>query len=226
MTAGNNLPPSGLGVDTPSGESAVLVHGLWMHGLVFLLQQVWLERLGFAVRRFSYRSWREGLETNADRLARFVSETSGARIHLICHSLGGLVALAMLEKHPDSRIRRLVLLGTPCSGCHSGHYMAEKQALSPLLGRSMKDWFARSQPTIPDWVDIGVIAGTRPWGLGSVVIPGLPRPNDGVVTVEETGFADATDRIELPISHSGMLISPACAEQAANFLRTGQFIHA
>jgi pimeloyl-ACP methyl ester carboxylesterase len=206
-------------------DSAILIHGLWMHGLVFVPHQAWLRKRGFGVRRFSYPSWSGSLDRNAEMLARFIAATPGPRIHLVCHSLGGLVALTLLGRRPDPRIRRLVLMGTPSTGCHCGRYMAERPAMSPFLGRSMKDWLARPRPAVPESVDIGIIAGTRRFGLGCV-IPGLPPPNDGVVAVEETCLPEARDRIVLPVSHSGMLVSPACGEQAANFLGTGQFIHA
>lgn len=205
-------------------ESAILVHGLWMHGLVLAPYQYWLEKQGFAVRRFSYPSWSHNLDQNAALLSRFVSDAPGRRIHLVCHSLGGLVALSMLGKHRDPRIGRLVLMGTPYADCHCGRYMAEREGLSPLLGRSIKAWLAGPRPEVPKSVEIGIIAGTRRWGLGCV-IPGLQLPNDGVVAVEETRLPEARDTIILPVSHSGMLISPLCAEQAASFLRTGRFIH-
>lgn len=206
-------------------ECVILVHGLWMNGLVFLAHQHWLGKEGFAVRRFSYPSWAAGLEPNADRLAGCIAKTRADRIHVIAHSLGGLVTLAMLEERPLCRIGRVVLMGTPCAGCYCGHYLAATPALSPLLGHSMKDWFTRPHPELPPAVEIGTIAGCHSWGLGRI-IPGLPAPNDGVVSVEETRLACATDSIVLPTSHSGMLLSPTCAEQAASFLRTGSFNHA
>lgn len=217
---------SGLNEAMPAGaESVILVHGLWMRGMVFFPYQYWLEREGFAVHRLSYPSWSGSLEDNADRLASFVAATPGQRIHLVCHSLGGLVAVMMLGRRPDPRVRRLVLMGTPWADCHCGRYLAESAGLSPFLGRSMKDWLARPRPPVPKSVEIGVIAGTRRWGLGTI-IPGLPQPNDGVVAVAETDLPEARDRILLRVSHSGMLLSPLCAEQAAHFLKMGRFIHA
>lgn len=206
-------------------ETAILIHGLWMHGVVFLPHQRWLEKQGFGVRRFSYPSWRLGLEENAAALTRFVAETPGATIHLVAHSLGGLIALIMLGRPRDKRVRRVVLMGTPYAGCHCGTYMVNMPPLSPLLGRSMKDWLNLPQPMPSESVDIGVIAGTHSWGLGRV-IPGLPRPNDGVVSVAETRVPGAKDTIALPVSHSGMLLSRLCAAQVVSFLRTGSFIRA
>jgi hypothetical protein len=74
--------------------------------------------------------------------------------------------------------------------------------------------------------EIGVIAGNYAVGLGRVVAWDLPLPNDGAVTVAETQVAAACDRVELPVSHTGMLFSRRVALQTAAFLRDGRFDHA
>jgi pimeloyl-ACP methyl ester carboxylesterase len=210
---------------TDKVETVILIHGLWMHGLVLLPHQRWLRAEGYAVYRFSYPSWRGGLTDNVRLLSSFVNETPGAVIHLVAHSLGGLVALKMLSQESDARIRRIVLLGTPYEGCHCGITLAATPLLAGLVGRTFNDWFSLPRPALKSPVEIGVIAGTRPIGFGRL-IPGLARPNDGLVAVNETRIAAASDSIELNVSHSGMLMSRACAGEIANFLRTGRFIHA
>lgn len=206
-------------------ETAILIHGLWMHGLVLLPHQHWLRGEGFSVRRFSYPSWRCGLADNVHLLSSLVDETPGGVIHLVAHSLGGLVALDMLSREPDVRIRRIVLLGTPYAGCHCGNLLARQPVLNVLVGRTFKDWFSLPRPSMQPDVEIGVIAGTHPFGLGCLV-PGLAHPNDGLVAVNETRIATAKDKITLNVSHSGMLVSRLCARQIGNFLRTGNFVHA
>jgi pimeloyl-ACP methyl ester carboxylesterase len=206
-------------------ETVILIHGLWMHGIVLLPHQRWLQAEGYSARRFSYPSWSDGLAENADRLSAFVKQTPGAAIHLVAHSLGGLVALAMLSRKPDARIRSLVMMGTPYAGCHSGITLAALPVVNVLVGRTLKDWFGLPRPALPFAVAIGVLAGTRPFGLG-LLIPGLASPNDGVVAVSETHVAAARDSIVLDVSHSGMLLSRVCASQIINFLDAGKFIHA
>jgi len=196
-----------------------------MHGLVLLPQQHFLRAEGFSARRFSYPSWHNGLADNARLLSCFVNETPGTVIHLVAHSLGGIVALDMLSQKPDVRIRRIVLMGTPYMGCHCGITVAGQPMLNVLVGRTFKDWFNLPSPTLQPEVEIGIIAGTRPFGLGRLV-PGLARPNDGVVAVNETHVAAAKDSIMLNVSHTGMLLSRLCAKQISSFLRTGNFIHA
>jgi hypothetical protein len=69
----------------------------------------------------------------------------------------------------------------------------------------------------------GVIAGSMSVGMGRIVARGLPVPNDGVVTIDETRLACATDHIVLPVSHSAMLLSKQVARQTAAFLNNGRF---
>ncbi len=203
-------------------ETVILIHGLWMRGLVMLPHQRWLRSEGFAAHRFSYPSWRDGLADNVRLLSSFVKETPGHVIHLVAHSLGGLVTLKMLSQDSDARIGRVVLLGAPYAGCHCGFTLAAKPMLSRLVGATFEDWFRQPRPALPPATEIGVIAGTRRISFGRM-IPGLARPNDGLIAVDETHLETATDSIELNVSHSGMLVSRACAGQIASFLRTGKF---
>lgn len=210
---------------TNQAETIILIHGLWMRSLVLIPHQHWLRADGFCVRRFSYPSWRGGLADNVSSLSSFVNKTPGTVIHLVAHSLGGLIVLKMLSKEPDVRIRRVVLLGTPYAGCHCGITLAANPLLAWLVGRTFKEWFNLPRPTLQTTVEIGIISGTHPLGLGCL-IPGLAHPNDGVVAVDETRIDVAKDSIALDVSHSGMLVSRACTWQIANFLRAGSFIHA
>jgi hypothetical protein len=92
-----------------------------------------------------------------------------------------------------------------------------------MLGRSVHDWFAAPDPEWRLPQQLGIVAGTAGVGLGRVVAPGLPRPNDGAVAVAETRLPGAAEHLCLPISHSGMLISGDAADCAASFFRDGYF---
>lgn len=206
-------------------EAVILVHGLWMHGLVFMLLGRRLARRGFAVSAFSYPSVRQGLAANALALARFVAASPAGAISFVGHSLGGLIVLRMLAQYPDARIRRVVLLGSPCAGSHCASVLLKIRGLARIVGRSLPNWLERPRPQPPAAVEIGVLAGNRSLGLGRL-IPGLARPNDGVVAVAETRLPGSADAITLHVSHAEMLLSPACADQVAAFLDRGRFVHA
>ena len=78
---------------------------------------------------------------------------------------------------------------------------------------------------MPNGVEVGVIAGNVPFGLGPLVAR-LPKPHDGVVLVDETRVPGAKDFIVLRINHTGTLFSPAVGRAACAFLRNGTFGHA
>ena len=207
--------------------AVILVHGLWTPAAVFALHSHWLQRRGYRTRRFGYPSVRATLAQNAQALKAFIEATGASDIHLVGHSMGGLIILDLLAQSVDPRLRRAILLGTPCLDSHCARRLARVAGLPTLLGRSIMEWLSRPAPTktlLASAPPVGVLAGTRSFGLGRVV-PGLPHPNDGVVAVAETRLPGAADFIALPVAHSQMLASPACAAQIVAFLETGHFRH-
>lgn len=195
-----------------------------MHGIVFFWQRQALAHRGFTVQTFSYPSVRQGLAANTAALHRFVASLDAPRIHLVGHSLGGLLVLNALSQHRNPRLGRAVLMGAPCCGSHCARTLSRVLGLSAIVGRSMHDWAAKDVPLIPDDFEVGVISGDRSLGTGRL-LPGLPKPNDGIVAVAETRLAQATDSITLHVGHSEMLFSTACIDQILAFLATGRFLH-
>jgi len=203
----------------------VLVHGLWMHGVVMGMQRWYLARMGFDAMCYSYPSMRLTLTENAGRLAQFARSLRAPQVHWVGHSLGGLVILRMLEREPALPPGRVVLLGVPYGDGYARRALAASRLGTRLLGRSIGEWVDIEKPEKFPGREIGVIAGSLSRGLGRVVARGLPTPNDGVVMVVETELAAACDRIVLPVSHSGMLFSRRVARQSGAFLRDGKFEH-
>jgi hypothetical protein len=62
-----------------------------------------------------------------------------------------------------------------------------------------------------------------PIGLGQYVAE-FDEDNDGTVAVSETQLKGARDHLIMPVSHSGMLVSPDVVDQAAAFLKRGEFL--
>ncbi|MFZ1390869.1 MAG: alpha/beta hydrolase, partial [Dokdonella sp.] len=90
-----------------------------------------------------------------------------------------------------------------------------------LMGQSaavLRDGLAAWQGQRP----VGVIAGSTPIGLGSV-LGVLQSPHDGTVSVEETRLAGIDEHRVVPLTHTGLAFSAEVAAMAAGFLRTGRF---
>jgi pimeloyl-ACP methyl ester carboxylesterase len=206
-------------------DTVVLVHGLWVHGIVMELVRRRVARCGYRALAYSYPSMRLTLAENAERLARFCRGIAAPRLHLIGHSLGGLIVLRMLERAPELPPGRAVLLGSPVAGSLAARRLARLPGGRAALGRSAPEWHESGRPGRDTGREIGVIAGRLPVGMGRIVAPDLPAPSDGVVSVAETRLPDMRDHIVLDVNHMGMLTSRAVARQICAFLRDGAFEH-
>jgi len=210
-------------MEQPVREAVILAHGLWVGGWAMQGLRLQLSRRGYAAHAFDYRSMAHGLDEHACLLAARVAELPQPAIHLVGHSLGGLVILRYLRIHGEQRIGRIVLLATPARACMAGLRLENMSAAERLLGASREIWRSLPDDYRPR-CEVGVIAGSRPWGLGRLFMR-LPGTNDGVVRLEETEVAGMRDRVVLPVSHSGMLVSARVAREVAAFLGNGAFTH-
>ena len=202
----------------------VYVHGLWFTGREgFLLRRRVCAELGAVDHAFSYASVTGSIADNAAALGAYLSKLRADTIHLVGHSLGGVVILELFENPPSLPPGRIVLLGSPLNGSRAARNFARLPFARRLLGRSIEDAVLQTRPRHWSGVrELGVIAGARPLGLGRLV--GLRgEPNDGTVAVAETALLGATDQIVLPVSHSSMVFSAAVVGQAVSFLRAGRF---
>lgn len=206
-----------------SGESIVLVNGLWLGDAALWPLARRLRRAGFEVFPFSYPSVRNDLRANAERLQAFVAPLPGETLHWVGYSLGGVVVRTLFGLYPAQRPGRIVLLGSPQRGSRTAMVLSRFRFGRSIAGRSVADLLA-GVPDAGSWHgrDIGVIAGNRSLGLGRLIAD-LPGPNDGTVQVAETDVPGARDRRVLPVAHSGMLLSPVVARETAEFLRRGAF---
>jgi pimeloyl-ACP methyl ester carboxylesterase len=202
----------------------LFVHGLFMTGVDMTLLRHRVGRCGFAVRQFSYRSIRRGAPWNAARLQELLNALDAHVVHLVGHSLGGLLIRQWLHDYPDQRPGRVVTFGTPHHGSHVARRLSRCRAGRTVMGRSLPALLG----DVPPWRgvrELGVIAGTRGIGVGWLT-PGLARPHDGTVATDEARLEGMTDYVEIPVSHTAMLFSRRTARQICAFLTGGRFIHA
>jgi pimeloyl-ACP methyl ester carboxylesterase len=210
-------------VRASSGEAVLLLHGSWMNRWVMSYLVLALRGDGFAAQALTYRTMHDTLEDHLRRMTKRIAELAAPRVHLVGHSLGGVIVLRYLQRNPDERVHRAVLLGTPVSGCRAAADFAQSVFGEFLLGRSLEIWREPINTSLDPRLEIGVIAGTRAFGVGSMVTR-LPTPNDGVVCQDETRFPQMRDHLALPLGHTVMLVSRRVAREIAAFLKTGAFL--
>ena len=209
----------------PANPMLLFIHGLWMTGAeAFAFRRRMEHRHGFDTTVFAYRTTREPLGAVIDRLGDHIAKLDVGALHIAAHSLGGLVALNYLaRRHSETPPGRLVLLGSPVNGSAAARRLGGTEFGRRLIGPVASEvllaaW--RRDGDLPR--DTGVIAGTRPMGLGRWVAQ-FDEANDGTVAVAETALDGARDRLVLPVSHLGMLMSPRVAAACGHFFREGRF---
>jgi len=203
-------------------ETVVLVHGVWMTGLEMhqLVRRVC--SCGYNTVVFSYRSLLKPLAHNAARLADRVRQLDAPTVHLVGHSLGGLVILQALQDHPDLIDGRIVLLGSPVNGSVIAKRVQRYWFSRWSLGRSGGGALLGGGPRWQGQPPLGVIAGTRPMGIGRL-LGGFDGDNDGTVALAETEIAGATAAMTVDTGHFGLLYSTDVARAVCAFLRHGRF---
>lgn len=199
----------------------VLVHGLWVGSWALASLSRHLQALKIPVRRINYRTTRGNLTDHAARLHEFALSSDALTQHFVGHSLGGLVILKMLSNFDDLPPGRLVFLGSPLRGSIVARNSRKIPGAQSLFGR-IEHAFQEGFPVIPGGREAGMIAGSKPLGLGRLV-GGTGGPGDGTVAVAETFAEGLTEHCVLPVTHTGMLYSAEVAKKTADFLETGSF---
>ena len=148
-------------------------------------------------------------DANAERLAELLHRRGGqAPLRRPQHGRpGGARSRATV---PQACRGRIVMVGTPYGDCFAARRFDRWPGGHAILGRSMEEWLRRRDRLPPENCEIGVIAGTGGEGLGRLVAPDLPPPNDGVVALSETivpGMRDTSPSGEsyrdAPVGHRG-----------------------
>lgn len=209
-------------------EIVVCLHGWWMpkHEVAMVRSRLRSQH-GYDARLFGYPSIRKTLDESARSLIRYLRTLDAKPVHLVGHSLGGIVALRALTLAPDLPAGRIVCLGSPLRGSKAAQSLHRFGWGRVLLGRALPD--ATLRQSSEAWAarvvvqrDVGVVAGRSSTGLGRL-FAGFDESNDGTVAVAETRLAGITDHIVLDVSHTGMVFSRRVADQAAHFLASGSF---
>ncbi len=205
----------------------VLVHGLWYGPAAMWPLARALQRQGYAVSRFGYpavsRCWSE----NVIALQQHLHNCARANLHIIAHSLGGLLALAALADRPahaapaPPAVVQLQMLGTPVAGSASAKKLLQSPLTARTLGHSgtvLAHGLATVVPGVARHCRLVMYAGCRPFGLGRLVAP-LSGAHDGTVAVCETLHPALHAHSCVPCSHSGLLLSQQLRDKVLHTLR-------
>ena len=201
----------------------LLVHGLWMRSFTLRWLATRLRSQEFAPRLFGYYSLLQDTDAVVARLAAAFRAQPG--LHVVAHSLGGLLALRAGQLVPAESVGRIVCLGSPLGGSGAASAIATRLPVGAQLIGQNRALLQSGIGSIPQGLQVGAVAGCVPRGLGGVVAR-FACEHDGTVAVPETRVPGLADHVVVRASHSGLLVSDAGVRQAVAFLRNGRFDHA
>lgn len=202
----------------------VYVHGLWLPGEeALLLKHRLAQEFSLTLHWFRYFGASESMADITARLDEFVRELAVPEVHLVGHSLGGLVIYRFLERFPAQPAGRVVFLGVPCVGSRAAERAASFGPVAHLMGPSVAEELLTAHQR--RWTHaraLGIVAGKQPLGLGQFFAH-FDEDNDGTIAVSETRLPGATDHTVLSVSHLGMLLDQRVAHETGTFLTQGRF---
>jgi len=209
----------GLGIPRGDGSAVITVPG-------FMGTDLYLQELHCWLRRIGYRSYVSEIGRNADcldvlvdRLIKTIQkaydETHGT-VHLIGHSLGGVLALSAASLRPDI-IASVITLGSPFRGIRSHPVVLE-------MSRVVRDRIrnARGDQSKPacftGYCDCDAVAALQipcPHEIGHTAVY---TKTDGIIDWRVCVNDDPATNVEVQSTHIGLVFNPWVYELIANRL--------
>ncbi|GAA4823791.1 acetyltransferase [Marinicella pacifica] len=198
-----------------ASQAVVLVHGLWMKPWTWIGYRHFLEDQGYKVYLFGYKTTLRSFDFNINRLAAFINSRPEDVIHLVVHSMGGILAIEALPKL--TKPGKLLLIGSPINGSKVAqklHQLGWDKALLKHAAQPLSTGIKiplKKRETM-------MIAGDSPYGLGRFIAHWNSR-HDGTVALSETR-ADWLDAHKVVhTSHMGLLNNREAKELTLDFLQ-------
>ncbi len=185
----------------PSTRPVLLVHGLGGTKSSWSFVARTLAAKGFTVDAITYTPFATSVEQLADRLVveveRMLSQTGAEKLHLIGHSLGGVViAQAIASGRLAGKVDTIVTLGAPFRGSPWAH-LVPFGAIVPALRDGSQLLRRLASAPVPEGVRWLAITATL-----DMVVPGVRSvPTHAEVETVTIGG----------VGHLGMLLNPQVA---------------
>lgn len=138
------------------------------------------------------------LETLIDMAGSMIVEPC----HIVAHSLGGVIAVAVSQRNPD-KVLSVTTLATPFGGSEA----ATRASVLLPFNTFLKNIHTHN-PTLREIINVGPVVPTTTIiaTAGSNMFES--RPNDGVVTLDSQRAFEGTRQHEVSLNHFEVLLSP------------------
>jgi triacylglycerol lipase len=210
----------GLGVPRGDGSAVVLIPG-------FLGTDVYLTELHAWLRRIGYRPYYSGIGINAEcpnlLIQRRLSQTldkalaeTGSKVHLIGHSLGGVIARSLAGQRPRD-VASVITLAAPIRGT-----VANRAVLSAAEAVRLRILDEHGRGVLPNCYTgqctCNFLNSLRSKVPASMLETAIYTRHDGVVDWRYCRTMDPDVDVEVPGTHIGMAFNPAAYTVVADRL--------
>jgi pimeloyl-ACP methyl ester carboxylesterase len=214
----------GFGVPRGDGSAVVIIPG-------FLGTDLYLTELFAWLRRVGYRPYFSGIGLNAEcpnlliqrRLTQTVDTAlaeSGRKVHLIGHSLGGVMARSVAGQRPQD-IASVTTLAAPIQGTVA--HRAVGRVVEAVRLRILQE---HGRQVLPDCYTgrctCNFLDSLRRKVPDSIVETALYTRHDGVVDWRYCITGDSEVDVEVPSTHIGMAFNPTAYTVIAERLAKAQ----
>ncbi|MFK7886414.1 MAG: esterase/lipase family protein [Gammaproteobacteria bacterium] len=210
-----------------AADTVVLLHGLGRGSGSMRALATLLGNDGYRVCSIDYASTRHGPPELVRQVTAAINDCAPEQgsMHVVTHSLGGILLRAWARENPGQLTGRAVMLAPPNRGSELSDVVGHSGLLRAVLGPTGADLgtnpFSFPNRLGPARFPVGVIAGTRSLHpLGYFLLEG---PNDGTVTARSARLAGMRDFVTVHRAHSFIMGAPEVMYEVSVFLRDGCF---
>jgi pimeloyl-ACP methyl ester carboxylesterase len=212
-----------------SMDGIVLLHGIARRSGSLASLERHLHSAGYATLNLDYPARQTGLRQIAEELQQPIAAFAGGlagQLHFVTHSMGGLVARALIAQYRPERLGRVVMLAPPNEGSEIADLLRGNPLYRAFFGPAGAELVTARPEALQGLLGaidypLGVIAGDRSlYPLSSLLLPG---PNDGRVSVERTQVAGMSDHITVHATHPLIMRNREAVRQVLHFLAHGRF---
>lgn len=207
----------------------LLLHGLGESPLRLALIATALRCAGYSASAPQYPSTEYPAEELTPLIGDFINQHRDApALHIVTHSMGGILARAWLQDHAVPNLGRVVMLAPGHRGSEAFNLYRHTPPFRELFGPAGQqaakdeDCFACHLSENVDY-EVGVIAGCL--SLNPLAWFAMSWPNDGNVAVRDTMMRGMKDHVVVPAGHDSIPLHPLSVLQTLHFLRHGEFQH-